>query len=67
VVRGQDLDESLLSRVAAALPEQPWPTGVHKSVAAELGLSNGTVSDAIQLLIQRGQFRHQVGGRVLDE
>jgi len=57
--------ESVLTKVAERLPKQPWPTGIHKQVAEELDLTSGEVSAAIQELIRRGQFHHQVDGVVL--
>lgn len=60
------LDETLIASVAKQLPEQPWPSGIHKTVAEKLKVSNGKVSDAIQVLIQRGVFKHQIDGQVSD-
>lgn len=64
--RQSALDPELIARVAEALPQQPWPTGTHRVIAASLGLSNGTVSDVIQTLIQRGDFKQQIDGKVVD-
>jgi DNA-binding MarR family transcriptional regulator len=60
------LDEALISKVQEDLPAQPWPCGVHKVIAQQLGLSNGTVSHAIQVLIQRGLAKQQNDGVVLE-
>lgn len=61
----RQLSEDLLGQVAKDLPKQPWPTGVHKDVADRLKISTKTVSAAIQELIRRGQFFHQIDGVVL--
>src|SRR5581483_675729 len=47
------ITEGLLSEIASKMPAQPWPTGAAKAVAAELGISNGTMSEAITELIKR--------------
>jgi len=53
-----------LELIQKALPSQPWPTGIHKTVAQQLGLSTSAVSYAIQVLISRGVFSHQRNGVV---
>ncbi|GAB5415759.1 MAG: hypothetical protein Cons2KO_33620 [Congregibacter sp.] len=58
--------EEVISAVQAELPEQPWPKGVHKDIARRLGLSNGKVSDAIDVLIFRREFKDQVDGKIID-
>lgn len=46
------------------LPEQPWPKGIHKTVADKCELSNTKVQQAIQVLIKKGVFNPQVDGKV---
>ena len=48
----EDISDELLSKIAECLPQQPWPTGIHKIVAEKLGISNGVVTNAINILIQ---------------
>ncbi|NQT10330.1 MAG: hypothetical protein HQ573_04070 [Desulfobacteraceae bacterium] len=60
------LDEELINRVKDALPEQPWSKNIHKQLATNLGTSNKKVSSAIQILIQRGIFKNQYNGIVLN-
>ena len=60
------VDETFIENVAKQLPEQPWPTGIHKTVASKLKVSNGKVSAAVQILIQRGVFKSQIDGQVSD-
>ena len=60
-------DEALISKVQHSLPSQPWPRGVHKVVAKQLCVSNGIVSDVIQVLIQRGIFKRQIDGQVVEK
>jgi len=55
-----------LELIQKALPPQPWPTGIHKTVAQQLGLSASAVSYAIQVLISRGVFSHQINGVVVN-
>lgn len=57
-------DPEMVKLVREKLPNQPWPTGVHKIVARELGATNGQVSKAIKHLISEGEFLDQVDGVV---
>ncbi len=59
-------DESLISKIQAALPVQPWEKGVHKKVAEELGLRGQDVQSVIQILISRGVFKDQRDGILLE-
>jgi hypothetical protein len=52
-LNNKDLGDKFLSLVLANIPPHPWPQGMHKDVAAKMGVSNGTIDRAIQLLIQR--------------
>jgi hypothetical protein len=61
----RQISEEQLELIANTLPEQPWPTGTHKIVAQQLNLPARTVTDAIQELIKRGRFSHQVDGVLL--
>ena len=60
----KDLGECI-EEVAQRLPEQPWPTGIHKQVAEELSVTAGQVSYAIHELIRQGRFRNQVDGKLI--
>lgn len=59
--------EQLLSDVSAALPIQPWPVGVHATVARQLGVQVKRVKAAIQELIRRGKWLNQKDGIVFDK
>lgn len=61
------LDENLLKLIQNKLPNQPWPTGIHKEIANEINVSNHLVSIAIQQLISKGIFKHQIKGVIIDE
>jgi predicted RNA-binding Zn-ribbon protein involved in translation (DUF1610 family) len=61
----QPITGELMERIRTRLPKQPWPTGVHREVAAELGISPSVVSRAIQELIKTGEFYPQENGVVL--
>lgn len=54
--------EETLERVRKAMPAQPWPSGAHREVAAQLGLTPGAVQRATRGLIRRGVFLHQIEG-----
>ncbi len=63
---GRRQDPELIDRVKVALPAQPWPKGIHRQVAGELGLSASSVSGAIAELIRRGDFFPQIDGIVYE-
>ncbi|WP_156126624.1 hypothetical protein [Burkholderia sp. 9120] len=58
----QPVTPEIIDRVRQALPTQPWPKGVHQSVAAQLQLKPQTVQKAMQHLIRIGEFSDQVDG-----
>ena len=62
----RSITEKTIQLVQKELPPQPWPTGIHKTIAAKLGLSNSESSYAIHVLISRGIFKHQVDGKVVE-
>jgi hypothetical protein len=45
------LSRSQIEAIAKQLPCQPWPKGVHKQIAADMGTSNGQVSAAITIIL----------------
>jgi len=49
-----EINDDVLRKVAANLPASPWPQGVHKAIALELGISNRLASDAISELLATG-------------
>lgn len=57
-------EEKFLQEVKNALPDQPWPSGVHKTVADQLGVSPKEVQAAIHILIQRREVHRQIDGVV---
>ena len=57
-----ELSEALISLVKAKLPPQPWPTGIHKEIAQEIGTNQTCVARAIQELIRRRIFSPQIDG-----
>ncbi|WP_331346791.1 hypothetical protein [Cellvibrio sp. UBA7661] len=60
------LTDELLQEIKSLLPDQPWPKYIHKSVAKELGLSNGVVQRAIRELIKKGDFKEQIDGKLFE-
>ena len=59
---GPKLSEEVIEKVRSHIPPQPWPTGMHHFVAAELGLTSRIVQRATQELIGRGVFLPQING-----
>jgi hypothetical protein len=43
-------EDGVLHAVARRLPAEPWPTGIHKEIAAELGISKSACSRAITVI-----------------
>lgn len=62
--QGELLDSETLELIRKALPEQPWPKGTHRNIAADLGLSARHVSAAISHLISAGICFPQIDGVV---
>jgi flagellar basal body-associated protein FliL len=60
----EPLTADIIQQVRTELPLQPWPKGVHQSVADTLRLRPTTVQKAIQHLIRTGVFQDQVDGAV---
>jgi len=56
------ITEELLEKIRKELPTQPWPKGIHKTVAEILRLDTRTVSFHITELIKRGVFKPQIEG-----
>ena len=46
-------------------PAQPWPVGIHKTIASQLGCTNAKVSRTIETLIDTGVFKKQINGHVI--
>lgn len=60
-----EITDDFLDIVKQELPAQPWPAGVHKTIAAQLGCSNSKVYRSIDLLIEKGYFKEQIDGVIL--
>lgn len=57
----------LLEQVRALLPVQPWPKGIHETVAGQLGIDEKLASRCISKLITMGIFHKQSDGRVIGD
>lgn len=60
----EPLTVETIERVRTSLPAQPWPKGIHQTLAAELVLKPSTVQKAMQHLIRTGVYLDQVDGVV---
>lgn len=60
-----EITDDFLDLVKQELPAQPWPAGVHKTIAEQLGCSNSKVYRSIDLLIEKGFFKEQKDGVIL--
>ena len=60
------LSGEFLTTVQAELPDQPWPVGIHRTIATKLGCPSGKVSQAISELIENGSANEQINGVVYD-
>jgi hypothetical protein len=57
-----ELTEELLASIKEKFPPQPWPKGIHRTVAQSLNISPGIVWKATDILIRRGDFMPQFDG-----
>lgn len=62
-----ELSPDFLSQVKSELPKQPWPVGIHKTIANKLNEPNAKVSQAINKLIEDGFYNKQIDGIVYDK
>lgn len=60
------IDEEFIITIKEMLPTQPWPVGIHKTIASLIGCPNSKVSRAIEILIETGIFKKQINGQVVD-
>ena len=60
------INEEFVETVKEMLPTQPWPAGIHKTIASQLGCPNAKVSRTIETLIDTGVFKKQINGQVVD-
>jgi hypothetical protein len=56
------VSDDLLQKVEIAMGFQPWPKGRSQEVRSQLKLSLATINAALEELISRGIFKHQIGG-----
>lgn len=63
---GMKLTDEIIEKVKSLLPAQPWPKHIHKTVAQELGISNGMAQKAIRKLINDGTFKEQINGQLFE-
>lgn len=54
-----------LEEVKKCLPEQPWPKGVHDSVAKKMGISSNVAASAIGVLMKRNMVKKQRNGKII--
>ena len=60
------VDDAFVEQVRQLMPPQPWPKGAVAQLATRLGVSNTTVNRALQVLIHRGNFKLQIGGKLYE-
>ena len=56
--------DEVVEQVRDRLPAQPWPKGIHRDVAKDLGLPPALVSKCINILIHKHVFNPQMEGIV---
>ena len=57
-----EITDDFLEIVKQELPKQPWPGGIHRTVAERLGCKPSKVYRSIDILIADGTFKNQVNG-----
>ena len=60
------LSPDFLQKLKSKLPVQPWPIGIHKVIANELGEPAAKICQGINKLINDGVFYKQKDGIVYD-
>lgn len=60
------LSDDFILKVYNLLPAQPWPMGIHRTIAKQLGCDNTSVWDAIEILIEEGKVLNQKDGILYD-
>jgi hypothetical protein len=65
-VRGEGgaISDVTKGRIRDAMGRQPWPPGQARSVSEKLGLSLATVTTVVKELINRGEFKVQINGKL---
>lgn len=62
---GTKFSNEFLEEVKKSLPEQPWPKGVHDSVAKKMGISSNVAASAIGMLMKRNMVKKQRNGKII--
>jgi molecular chaperone HtpG len=62
----REIDPDVVSRIKAQLPAGPWPSGIHKKIASELGLSN-TVVNGVLTILRRNRRLASSGPSMADD
>ncbi|HSH85946.1 MAG TPA: hypothetical protein VK958_01730 [Methylophilus sp.] len=60
------VDESLIEKVLATLPPQPWPSGTHRTVMSTLGITSNQYKRAVVELTKRGLVKEQIDGVLIN-
>jgi hypothetical protein len=60
-------DSARVRRPDQQVALQPWPKGIHKQIAIDLGTTPSHVQKAIKVLTQAGIFRNQLDGVVVSQ
>lgn len=60
----EPLSDQVLEAISEAMPEQPWPSGAHRTAAESLGIPLRIVRRAVDELIRRGVFQVQIEGKL---
>ncbi|MCP5489331.1 MAG: ATP-binding protein [Verrucomicrobia bacterium] len=53
------LSDDILAAIKARLQATPWPQGIHKTIADELGISRRMAHIAISHLVQKGEVKNE--------
>jgi len=60
------IEQEFIDQVKLLLPKQPWPKDTHKDVAEKIGCSPSKVSRATKMLINQGDYKQQIDGKLYD-
>ncbi|HGF8499118.1 TPA: hypothetical protein ACJB9M_002104, partial [Acinetobacter baumannii] len=60
-------NQDFLKKVKEHLPPQPWPPFMERELVQKIGCTTKEYFDAVNLLIQRGEFYRQKNGVLYDK
>ena len=57
-----ELTDKLIQEIADRMPPVPWPVGIHRTIAKDMGIPNTIVYEAISVIRMQNQPLEQSDG-----